>query len=807
MKLQTPSDYLIVIVFTLSLGYIPLGLTKNNSDWVCVPTNNNLCGGYYQQPPYPYPCITPQEEAKLPFELSADKTQMHLQGLSSFEGEVSITHGNKRLQADKMLLLREDNEIKNVQAYSNLTLTQPDIRIEGSAGFWDPVNQFFSLDNIDYRYYPRHARGQAKKAVLCGNDTLILTKGTYTTCAPCSNTWELSAKEISLNKKTGRGYGKNMLFKIKDVPVFYLPYLDFPIDSKRHSGFLAPRASSTSNSGFEIALPFYWNMAPNYDYTLVPRYLSERGVDFQNYFRYLTPHSNGEIQINFLPNDKTYPKDHPTSRFLFNIEHNHRFAKNWRGDIDFTYVGDNNYFIDLEQDINNAGITKLLQQVGLYYSSLHWDHMLRLEQYQVLHPAGGPINRDDYRRQPQWAFHALYPQQIGGLTAELDGEFTNFTHNKNPINGNPLTIGQRYQLRPGVSLPIERRAGFFTPRIQLDFLQDDLQLSDADQALNKPDHLSRMIPLFDINTGMVFEKHYKNKQKYYRQTIEPLLYYLYVPYVNQNNYPNFDSGNLHFSYYQEFRDNRFSGRDRVGDTNQLTTAVTSRFYNANNEELIRINAGEVFYFTNRKVTLYEPFHHPDLNSSHSDFALNIGIYPNPHWSFTAGIESDSNFKETSKSFFSFQYIPGIGKVFNLDYYWMKCDPNHIHNEIGIRRPLEQTDASFTWPVSRKLSLLGQLHYDWQEKRVVTMLAGIEHQSCCIAYQLVGSRYLKPNDGFSPATYENGLFFQIMFKGLTTLSLARPDQKLATAIAGYTPFSKKLRKQSLMSNQPIKHDII
>lgn len=793
MKLKTPSDYLIVIAFTLSLGYAPLGFTKNNSDWVCVPTHNNLCGGYYQQPPYPYPLISPQEEAQLPFELSADETQMHLQGLSRFEGNVTVTHGNKRLRADKILLLRQETEVKNIQAYSNLVFTQPDIRIEGATGFWDVSNQFLTLNNIDYRYYPRHARGHAKKVELCQNNQLILTKGTYTTCAPCSNTWELSAQKLSLNKKTGRGQGQNMIFKVKDIPVFYWPYLDFPIDSKRHSGFLAPRASSTSNSGFEIALPFYWNIAPNYDYMLIPRFLSERGVDFQNYFRYLTPNASGGIQVNFLPNDKTYPQANPTSRFLLNIEHDHRFAKNWAGDIDFTYVGDNNYFVDLGQDINNAGITKLLQQVGLYYSTINWDHMLRLQQYQVLHPAGGPINRDDYRRQPQWAFHALYPQILGGLTTELDGEFTHFTHNKNPIDGNPLTIGQRYQLRPGLSLPIENPAGFFTPRIQLDFLQDNLNLSDADQALNKPSQLSRMIPLFDINAGLIFEKNYKSNQRSYRQTIEPLLYYLYVPYVNQNNYPNFDSGNINFSYYQEFRDNRFSGRDRVGDTNQLTTALTSRFYNANNEELIRINTGEIFYFADRKVTLDDPFHRP-LTNAHSDLVANIGIYPNQNWSFSAGIEWNPDLKETNKSFVSFQYLPGIGKVINLDYYWMKCDPAQIHQQIGTRRALEQTDASFTWPLSTKLSLLGQLHYDWQEKRIVTMLAGIEHQSCCIAYQLVGSRYLKPNDGFSPATYENGLFFQIMFKGLTTLSLARADQTLATAIAGYTPFSKKIRRQ-------------
>lgn len=769
-------------------------------DWVCSPTYNNLCGGYYQQPPYPYPNLNLKQENQLPFELSADKMEMQAQGYSHFEGQVNIAQGNKRLQSDRVSLLREDNTIKNIQAYGNLLFTQPDIRIESTAGWWDPISQYLRLDNINYRYYPRHARGQAKQVEICDNDKLILRQGTYTTCAPYTNTWELSAQKLYLNKNTGRGTGRDIWFKIKDVPVFYVPYLNFPIDSKRHSGFLAPRASSTSNSGFEIALPFYLNLAPNYDYMLIPRFLSERGVDFQNYFRYLTPQSEGSIQINFLPNDKTYPEDKPTSRFLFNIEHDHRFAKNYRGDIDFTYVGDNNYFVDLEQDINSAAITKLLQQFGLYYSSIHWEHLLRLQQYQVLHPTDGPINRDDYQRKPQWAFHALYPKIRGGFTVELDGEFTHFTHNKNPINGNPLTIGQRYQLRPGLSLPIERPAGFFTPRVQLDFLQDDLQLSDIDEALHKPNHLSRVIPLFDIHAGLVYEKNYKFCNRAYKQTLEPLLYYLYVPYFNQDNYPNFDSGNINFSYYQQFRDNRFSGRDRVGDANQLTVALTSRFYNPENEELVRINTGQILYFSDRKVVLNEFFHDYCLTTGYSDLVMNIDIYPNKKWSFSAGIEWNPDSQETDKSFVTFQYLPGPGRVLNFDYYWMRCDPAQIHHPFyHNKRALEQIDASFTWPLYRtQLNLLGQLHYDWQEQRIVTMLAGIEHQSCCVAYQLVGSRYLKPNDGISPTTYEHGVFFQIMFKGLTTLSLAQPDQKLATAIAGYTPFSQKIRMQQRSS---------
>lgn len=803
LNLKTLSHYFIVILFPLSLGYIPISLAQNNSDWVISHTYDNLCGGYYQQPLYPYPGITKEAEANLPFELSADSAQIYAEGLSRLEGNVNITQGNKRFQADNMLLLRKNEAIQKIEAHSNLILTQPDVRVEANSGFWDPQNNVFNLESIDYRYYPRQARGRAKKVMLSPSK-IILYNGTYTTCAPCTNTWELSAQKLTLNKDSGRGQGCNMLFKIKDVPVFYWPYLDFPIDAKRHSGFLAPRASSTSNSGFELALPFYWNIAPNFDYMIIPRILSERGVDFQNQFRYLTPNSVGHIHFNFLPHDKTYPVE-KLNRIKLDIQHEHRFFKNWKGNIDFNYVGDNNYFVDLEQDIDNASITKLLQQVALSYSSLHWDHVFQLEKYQILYPLDGPIYKDDYHREPQWAFHALYPQQAYGLTFELDGAFTHFTHHTNPIDGHPVTIGQRYQARPGISLPLETPYSYFKPRVQLDYLRDDLQLSEFDEAFHKPSHLSRIIPLIDINTGLVFEKPYRYG---YWQTIEPKLYYLYVPYVNQNDYPNFDSGNIDFSFEQQFRDNRFSGRDRVGDTNQITTALTSRFYNAYNEELIRLNIGEIFYFADRKTTLYPTHFLPkSLRRTHSDLVINLDIYPNKNWSFSSGIEWDPQTTDTNKAFVSFQYLPGIGKVINLDYYWMKCDPGQPLTLAGTHHALEQIDASFTWPLYRKLSLLGQAHYDFQENRMVTMLGGLEYQSCCLAYQLVGSRYLKPNNGLVEPVYEHGIFFQIMFKGLTTLSFSGADRHLATAIPGYVPFAKKIRGQEGMQNNRLKHGTI
>jgi LPS-assembly protein len=794
------------------------------SDWIDEPASMSLCKGHYV-PFVAENTIDPKESLRLPMVMSANETEFTLEGQSLLRGNVSFKQGQRYLYTDEIIVERSTvtQTWDKVIAQGHIHYIAPGVSLWGEYAEYRHNAQEFHFDSAYYRWYPRHARGYAQTIDIDSDTNLHLNDANYTTCAPHTDTWILHAKNISIFPKEGRASAKHIRLDMKGYPVFYFPYFNYPIDKERHSGFLFPSYGSTSNSGYEITIPYYWNIAPNYDFSFAGRWLTERGFEGQSKFRYLFTQSVGTIQWHFLPDDKKYglfqqqnlqsppgglsfldPRiialEGSDNRHAFNLRHSTKLNQRWYFNAIFDYVSDDNYFVDLGNDINTASTIHLPQQANLLYYGDHWTHLFNVEEYQVLQPLSKPINEEIYKRQPQWVFQATYPNQILNMSLGLNGEAVNFAHLPSLETQQPVTIGQRFHLRPSLSLPWQEPWFYVTPRMQLDWLQYSLKLSEQASAQNLPSEPSRSIPLYDIDSGLFFERDIQFRKFKGIQTFEPRLYYLYVPFRDQHFYPDFDSGVINFSYAQLFRDNRFSGRDRVGDANQISVSLMSRFLPMNaGQELVRASIGQIFYFRDRRVSLCEElssenacFLFEDVNatSHHSKLIAQTEVHATPTW--TAGLfwEWDSSLQQTEQAAFNMQYKPSNHKVFNLNYYWLKHDLAQTVFTTGQTGSLNQADASILWPIHLHWDFLSLWRYDFEKRQTVEVMGGVEYNGCCMAVQLVGSRYRQSNNFFYPQAYATGVFAQVVFKGLSAIGLNNPDSRLKQKIPGYVPLDER-----------------
>jgi len=795
------------------------------ADWIVEPASESLCQGHYA--PFALDSSNAADDSwELPIVLSANETEFTLSGQSVLRGNVTFKQGQRYLHTDEITILRSPTtqDWDKIIASGNIHYIAPGMSIWGKQAEYYHSTEQFHFDWTHYRWYSRHARGHAKSIDVDENKNLHLYDANYTTCAPKQDTWVLRAKKISLYPKQGRAKANHIHLDMHGVPVFYFPYIDYPIDKERHSGFLFPTYGSTSNSGVEFSIPYYWNIAPNYDLTLAPKWLTERGLEIQSKGRYLLTNSEGYIQWHFLPNDRKYglfqqqnllsppegtigfldPRiialEGNNNRHAVIYRHATQWERRWLFNVNFDYVSDDNYFVDLGNDITTASTIHLPQQANLAYYGEYWSHLFNIEEYQVLQPLSKPINEEIYKRQPQWVFQATYPNQWLNLTLGLNGEAVNFNHRTELITQLPVTTGQRFHLRPSVSLPWQEPWYYITPRVQMDWLQYSLRLGTDALAQNLPENPSRTIPLYDIDSGLFFERDIQFKQFSGIQTFEPRIYYLYVPFRDQHFYPDFDSGVMNFSYAQLFRDNRFSGRDRIGDANQISVSLMSRFLpRQGGQEILRASVGQIFYFRDRRVSLCEElgqengcflFEDASGTSRHSKLLAQAELHATPTWTGGVFLEWDGIQHETEQAAFSLQYRPSNLQIFNFNYYWLRHDLAQTNFDTAQTGSLNQADASVLWPLSLHWELLSLWRYDFEKKQTVEVMGGVEYNGCCLAVQFIGSRYRQSNNFFYPQAYATGFFAQIVFKGLSAVGLNNPDGRLKQKIPGYVPLVQR-----------------
>lgn len=412
-----------------------------------------------------------------------------------------------------------------------------------------------------------------------------MNNASFSTCPPTATVWRLKASHIVIDKNIGRGYATNARILVHGIPVIYTPYISFSIDRQRKSGFLWPTFGIGSNQwGPYVLTPYYWNMAPNYDMVITPGILTKRGVQLSDYFRYLTPINEGELNVSVLPNDREYIRFKKQSEAKFGSSTNSvtlaelnrllsssntrkgfwwhddaRYNDYWTSHIDFSYAGDDYYSRNLGNNLNEITENQLLQQADLYYNGEHWAFTGRVHSYQTLHPVDSTQFLNQYRRLPQLILDGDYPDQALGLEYFIANEVTHFEILNDPGMPSNKPIGNRLHTQPGVSLPLSWPYFYIAPRAQI-ALTDYNLYQTKDTAT--PNNIKRAVPIFDLTTGFSFYRNVTMFYHDYMHTLEPQFTYIYIPYRDQSDIPIFDTTVNTLTYDQIFNYNRFTGIDR-----------------------------------------------------------------------------------------------------------------------------------------------------------------------------------------------------------------------------------------------------
>ncbi len=704
-----------------------------------------------------YPWSTPAPLSFVPE--NSDRVIIEADGATAIEqeealqllGSVRVRQQQRMMEADSALYDRDD---ETLDAEGNVYFEQPGLRVTSGTAHFDLGEEQGTLREVDYRLVDQGARGSASSAWFESSDLTHFNDISYSTCKPGSNAWSLEADKLDVDKASGEGIARHAKLRVSGVPVAYVPYISFPIDGRRKSGFLFPSFGSSDRSGTDISIPYYFNIAPNLDATFTPRYLSKRGLLLNGEFRYLTEKHGGRVRAEILPDDSEVPDSANSTRGAFSFQAFGRPKDRWTYDIDVNYVSDNQYLDDLGNSLSVTSAKHLERRGDMRYTGNDWHFLARLQHFQTVDIA----SEAPYRRLPQLLFDLNKRRQAFGLTYHLRSEFVHFTHE----DGDRVR-GQRFDLQPGVSLPLTRSWGFLTPKISLRYTSYNLE----NQVPSRDPNPDRLLPTLSVDSGLYFDRYTRLFDNAVTQTLEPRLFYLLTPYEDQDDLPDFDTSNVNLNFSSLFRENRFSGTDRVGDANQATLALTSRTLSeATGEELFRASIGQIYYFRDQRVQLTPTTSTQDESSS--PLVADAAARFSRHWSSAASIQWNphSASDNIEKGTLSVRYRDGNERIFNAGYRYT----------LGA---VDQTDLSARWPITNRISAVGRWTHSLLYHKTVLAFAGFEYDSCCWRVRLLGQQLLTDVSD-EPV---NSILLQFELKGLGRLG-HDVDDYLETNISGY-----------------------
>ena len=793
-----------------ALGWVPSNSDSKNS---CA-----VCGGAYHETKF-NPATANLALGKAPSHIQFGKSSYQLQGQYKFSDGVFVEQPNRTLYANEASITPnlKTGKLQRIQASGDIQLRQPGklilakylrANINDHHTYAKDVTYLVKVDphltrstlGPEDHNFTGYARGKSDTIEQLSKNLFVLRNASYTTCPPTSSSWELDASKMTLNNTTGRGHAQNVTLKSHGIPFFYFPYFSFPINDKRQSGFLYGTVGQTGNTGVSLQTPYYFNLAPNYDDTFTPAFYTKRGVVFGNEFRYLnspnwlTQSNQGSVYVNYMPVDNGHD---PDNHVYATAKDKAVFSPHWTGGWDVAYVSDKSFMDDFisNASITGANTTLLNQQGHVQYQSDHWYFQALAQQYQVVDKTLTVANRP-YKRLPELDLDVSYPKLLSPLSLHTQMQFVDFL--KTPDQGITPVEGQRTMIDPDISLPLVASYGYIKPEVRVNNTLYNLQnVRQATPDTSFPDtRVTRTIPIYDIDGALTLERGFTYDDKSYKQTLTPRLFYLYIPYVNQNNIPVFDSSVINFDYNQLFAINRFSGWDRIGDTNQLTTAVNSSIYNDNGRDIMDGGIGEIFYFHNRRVTLCRSAgcinnENPNHNSSHSDIAALFNYHIDLNWVFHTDVAYNPHNANFDIQNYQVQYQPDAHHILNFGYQTNASDYSLLSNEQildGVKAPrLNQITTSVYWGITPTISLLGYWNYSLNAKRTLDIFGGFEYNTCCWAIRVLVRSYIDNSNPNIPQTLtgrsNTETMLQFVLKGLGSTDTSGIDQMMQQ-IRGY-----------------------
>jgi LPS-assembly protein len=701
-------------------------------------------------------------------------------------GDVELRSDDKLIVAKQIKYFQDTEEVVAEGGVRIEHQGRGDI-IEGSQLKLKLENTTGQLSQVNYRLQKGlqkdggNGRGSANLLLFEGEHNYRAQQGSYTTCPAGDDDWMLLADDLAIDNKQKEGIGRHVRIEFKGVPILYTPWVSFSIDNKtRKSGLLAPEAGYNARTGAELTVPFYWNIAPNIDATFSARMMSNRGIMLQNELRYLAKNAKGDLLLEVLPSATSGAIPGATAsdlnRYNVAFKHEQSFGYGWTGNVDFNKVSDNNYFIDLAYDVTKTSLSNLKQEASLAYQRNLWgdgsvDFKAVAQSFQNIRGSGV------YQRLPEFTLNITKPNMFG-TALDLKSSWASFSH-RDPTKA----TGSRLVLNPSVSVPLRKEFGHIIPKIGLH--QTSYDLNPNSQGTQQ---LDRTLPIFSLDSGVVLERGVALRGERLTQTLEPRAMYVYIPYRDQSQLPNFDSTFTDFSFAQIFSENRFSGSDRINDANRLSLGLTSRLLEPNlGTERLSFSVGQVLHFVPTRVTALGT---PQANSK-IDFFTGVTGHFTPQIKTDTTLQLDQSKMEVDVVRSALSYNPQLGRIINLGYRYSRFGPGlnlsanpplYPLNPLG----LHQADISTQWRFSEKWQAVGKINYSILDSRILESLTGIEYNACCWSL-----RFMFSHMAITPTLTTTAAFLQLELNGLMGIGIS-PLKALQQRIPGYTDTSPTAR---------------
>ena len=783
----------------------PEPLSASQLDWQPydeVP-QGKLCSGRYVTPAYRIEAGDTPEQVTT----SADKANYGNDGVATLMGEVVLRRGDSQLESPEVSV----NEARDTAtAKGPVTYRQPGVLLRGDDARVSLNSDAASVDNGHYVFHEQHVRGDAVQLARLEDGRYRLKDASFTSCEPGNSLWRLVGSDITIDQDSGWGTAKHARMEMGGVPVFYWPYVRFPVDDRRHTGLLWPQFSYTSSSGFDYAQPIYLNLAPNYDATLTPRYISERGEMLEGEFRYLLPRGEeGSIEGAWLADDDggSDPDDDEEDligedRWYINYQHAGRYDARTDYQLKYGVASDGNYFDDFGRNFGETETDSLERLAQLDYHGDVWDLQFKAQGYQRM---DYPLDNDDkpFYRLPSLTADGRWSQS-NGFYEEWNSNATYFWRDVDEtdtdIDEDQAANGSRLRLAPALGWRSDQSWSFIEPRAQLVSLSYSLDYGDRET--DRSTSPSATIPVLSLDSGLIFDRETEWFGDGYTQTLEPRLYYAYVPEVDQSDLPDFDTSEDAFSWNQLWSPYRFSGGDRVGDTNKVSYGVSSRFISdESGRERLKLGVGQSSYLSDRNIDMDGD---PDKTSrsdfdSYSDYyratrdrspvVFQADVVLNDQWTASQAVFQDFDRGVTESAQTSLRYRAEQGTVLNFGFNreiegFVPYDDEDADDVLGYTR--NEWDFSFATPMSESWSLLGRYMYDSTNSRSLEKVLGVQYNDCCYGVQVTWREWQDDNDTantISDDEEKNGIFLTFEFKGLGGVGQSA-DSYLEQAVPGY-----------------------
>ena len=687
--------------------------------------------------------------------IEADSATLRHDGVSVAEGNAILMSPERRITAPRM---EYESEASRFAAAGAVTVRTREMFLEGERLRVDLASDETVMHRSRFRHPDSHGRGEAER-IESVPGTTVITGGSFTTCDPGSNAWRLEAKTLTLDRASRTGTARHARLKIREVPVLYMPWVSFPLGSERKTGLLMPSFATSGSRGTTVTQPLYLNLAPSYDATLRLRLMSRRGGALEGQFRYLTERGDGMVEAEGLPEDRVTGE----ARSLLSFRHRQRFTPRLRARVEYARASDIDYLRDLGAGIDAANTDYLRRSAELAYDAPAWRLETQVEGFQTLKKS--PEQLDPYQLLPRLALTSRSPERVGRFNYGLRGEIAHFKHRSSHVAG-----GARVDLQPTLSFPFRRPAGYLLPRATLRFTGYDLDNSNRSVSVSA----SRTVPILSVGGGLFFDREFSFRERRLTHALEPRLYYLRVPYRDQDHLPLFDAGTLTFNHDHLFRENRFSGTDRIGDADRLTLALDNHLLDEG-RDVLGVRLAHTRHFRDRRVRLcttadpmLQDFRCPPggegirPHSPRSVWAAALTARPHRSVTIAGELQHDGSESRSRPIALGLRYQPSSTGAASIDYRRVPVTTGSLKEVAETAREVtESVTLSAHRNLRRHLRIFGSMSHALEKDRVTRSNAGLEYDSCCWRLRILGQRYLRERD-----EYENSVLLQWELKGWT-----------------------------------------